>query len=125
MAYTYGSRTVNEDGEMINYWYNYKHQLTLRRGISDGVSTVEETWYDKNKNVPSKIIATRSSGGSSYVLRIDAYIYDYMGNLISENHPVEPEDLESGEYVTSYIYDSPTVSRPVRHISRIRIPLLK
>jgi RHS repeat-associated protein len=106
MNYKYGSTVINKDGETVNYWYNYKHQLSSLENVITGVSTLKQFEYDINLNVPTKVMTTRTAGGSSYTMSVDTYTYDIRGNLISENHPIDPSDLDGGEYVTSYTYDS-------------------
>ena len=103
--YTYGSNVVNEDGTTVRYIYNFKHLLQSTATVSDDGTEIQRIKYDVNRNVPV-YVETSVKTDSSFVKSIDTYSYDIRGNLIKENHPVEPDDLNSGEYATTYTYDS-------------------
>ncbi|MEA4896101.1 MAG: hypothetical protein VB064_12710, partial [Oscillospiraceae bacterium] len=105
-SYSYSTKVFNKDGEAVTYFYNYKHLLVKTESTADALTMSKDIWYDENKNVPVKDVTTKTANGLSRISSIDTYEYDSMGNMVLENHPVDPDDLEGGEYITRYSYDS-------------------
>ncbi|WP_418791474.1 RHS repeat-associated core domain-containing protein [Phosphitispora sp. TUW77] len=103
--YKYYSRVTDSKNVTTKYMYNAKHQLYKTELRSDRLLDETFTRYHEKYNLPVKDISKTYNAKGDCSEKIDKYEYDHRGNILAENHPDKPEEINSDEHKIFYSYD--------------------
>lgn len=104
--YKYFTNVIDSNGLTTRYMYNSKHQeYTKEQYLDNKLLKQVRTNYNVKLNLPTKVITKTFNTKGNSSEKIDTYDYDYRGNLIAENHPIDSRRVSSDEYKTFYTYD--------------------
>lgn len=100
------TQIVTEEGDIVKYYYNYKHLLYSKTTERSNATETQNILYDAIRNMPVRIETKIADDAGSFIKSLDLYTYDTRGNLLSENHPEDPSDENNTDYKIKYTYDS-------------------
>ncbi|MBU7006021.1 RHS repeat domain-containing protein [Phosphitispora fastidiosa] len=103
--YKYYSTVTDRKDVTTKYMYNGKHQLYTTELRSDRLLSEVFTKYHDKYNLPVRDTTKTYNAKYDFSEKVDTYEYDHRGNIVAENHPDDPDEINSDEHKIFYSYD--------------------
>lgn len=103
--YKYYSTVTDSRGLTTKYMFNAKHLPYRTQQYSDRLLSDIFTQYHLKYKLPAKLTTKTYNAKGDVFEKVDTYDYDHRGNVIAENHPEKPDEVDTDEHKVSYSYD--------------------